>query len=414
MAVARRVSDLTRPEQARWVVRSGLRLLRLSHPIKSEHDYEDNLLVEQELGRLVASGALAGRSYNVRKASLLGGDHVASVFWNEQYGQTWKGEMPADVQGLPTIEVPREGRLAQLRLTSIVARAASDLPPEEIAATTTPMKEVLVGLQALRPGQGAASSYFSSVLRRAVEQETIALIGRLAVRVYPIETLSQAESALVINFEKDMMVAFARFGVNGYPVSALLFLCALSRAAAPAEPFRQCFTTLADRKEDVGVQDVLGCMLMQPGSMSWLEAAADYLLSMGQIGRDSARDASSIDDFYHLQFIAMPYFHACAHANTTLMALKMDPDATERLRARFNEADEFVARVFAALLHDFKNSIDLEQILANRRTYLQLASERPKFAKQTLQKWLYDDEMFPEFWTPFVTGATEDLPWEKT
>ena len=86
----------------------------------------------------------------------------------------------------------------------------------------------------------------------------------------------------------------------------------------------------------------------------------------------------------------------------------------EKLRAKFNEADEFVARVVAALWHDFQNSIDLAQILANRRTYLQLASERPRFAKQTLQKWLDDDEMFPEFWTPFVTGTAQDLPWENT
>ena len=234
MAVDRRVSDLTPPERARWVVRSGLRLLRLSHPIKSEHDYEDNLWVERELARLLASGALAGGSYNIRKASLLGEDHISSVFLNEQRGQSSKGEMPADVRDLPTIEVPREGRLAEHRLTSIVARAAADLPPKDLVATSTPMKEVLEGLQALRLGQGAASSYFSSVLREAVEQETIALIGRLAVRVFPVETLSQAESALVTKFETDMMVAFARFGVNGYPVSALLFLCALSRAAAPA------------------------------------------------------------------------------------------------------------------------------------------------------------------------------------
>jgi hypothetical protein len=413
MTVDRCVSDLTPPERARWVVRSGLRLLRLSHPIKSEHDYEDNLWVERELARLLASGALAGGSYNIRKASLLGEDHISSVFLNEQRGQSSKGEMPADVRDLPTIEVPREGRLAEHRLTSIVARAAADLPPKDLVATSTPMKEVLEGLQALRLGQGAASSYFSSVLREAVEQETIALIGRLAVRVFPVETLSQAESALVSKFETDMMVAFARFGVNGYPVSALLFLCALSRAAAPAEPFRHSFTTLSGRSE-VAVSDVLGNMLLLPGSMSWLEAAADYLVSMGQIARDQARAASNIDDFYHHQFIALPYFHACAHANTALMALDTGSDAVEKLRAKFNEADEFVARVVAALWHDFQNSIDLAQILANRRTYLQLASERPRFAKQTLQKWLDDDEMFPEFWTPFVTGTAQDLPWENT
>ena len=123
--------------------------------------------------------------------------------------------MPADVQGLPTIEVPREGRLAQHQLTSMVAQAACDLSPTDLVATATPMKEVLIGLQALRPGQGATSSYFSLVFHRAVQQEIIALIGRLAVRIYSTETLSQVESALVAKFEEDMMIAFARFGVNG-------------------------------------------------------------------------------------------------------------------------------------------------------------------------------------------------------
>lgn len=123
--------------------------------------------------------------------------------------------MPADVQGLPTIEVPREGRLAQHRLTSMVAQAACDLSPTDLVATATPMKEVLIGLQALRPGQGATSSYFSLVFHRAVQQEIIALIGRLAVRIYSTETLSQVESALVAKFEEDMMIAFAQFGVNG-------------------------------------------------------------------------------------------------------------------------------------------------------------------------------------------------------
>jgi hypothetical protein len=174
------VSNLIPPERARWLVRSGLRLLRKSHPIKAEHDYEDDFWVRQELGRLIASGAPIGEGYNIRKPSLFGGDHFVSVFENEQRGQTWKGEIPSDVLSLPTIEVPREGRLAQHRLTSIVARAASDLSPEDCAATAAPMKEVLVGLQALRPGQGAASSYFSSALHRAVEQEAIALVGRLA------------------------------------------------------------------------------------------------------------------------------------------------------------------------------------------------------------------------------------------
>jgi hypothetical protein len=160
---ARCVADLMPPERARCRVRSGLRLLRKGHPIKAEHDYEDDLWGQQELARLVASGALLGKGYNVRKASLFGGDHVISVFPNEQRGQTWKGDMPADVQGLPTIEVPREGRLAQHRLTSMVAQAACDLSPTDLVATATPMKEVLIGLQALRPGQGAASSYFSLV-----------------------------------------------------------------------------------------------------------------------------------------------------------------------------------------------------------------------------------------------------------
>ena len=64
-------------------------------------------------------------------------------------------------------------------------------------------------------------------------------------------------------------------------------------------------------------------------------------------------------------------------------------------------------------MHDFKNSIDLEAISANRRLYFLLASERPRFAKRTLQKWLYDDQLFPVFWTSFVTSTTENLPWEK-
>ena len=410
---ARCVSDLTPPERARWRLRSGLRLLRKSHPIKAEHDYEDDLWGQQELARLVASGVPLREGYNVRKASLFGEDHVTSVFPNEQRGQTWKGEMPADVLSLPTIEVPREGRLAQHRLTSMVAQAACDLSSNDLVATATPMQEVLVGLQALRLGQGASSSYFSSVLHRAVEQEIIALIGRLAIRIYPRETLSQAENALVAKFEQDMMIAFARFGVNGYPVSALLYLCALSQVAAPAEPLRRSFTELAGKKREIEPGDILGCVVTQPGGVNWLVSAADYLLAMGQSGLSSARDASSVDEFYHLQFLAMPYFNACSNAFTTLMDLTTDRDLTERLQARFNEADEFVARVYTALMHDFKNSIDLEAISANRRLYILLASERPRFAKRTLQKWLYDDQLFPVFWTSFVTSTTENLPWEK-
>jgi hypothetical protein len=143
-------------------------------------------------------------------------------------------------------------------------------------------------------------------------------------------------------------------------------------------------------------------------------AAGDYLLSVGQSARNSARDASSVDDFYHLQFLAMPYFQACGQTNTTLMDLTADLEIIKGLQTRFNEADEFIARVYTALGHDFKNSVDLEQILANQQIYIHLASERPRSAKKMLQKWVHDDQMFPEFWTPFVTAAAEDLPWEKT
>lgn len=98
--------------------------------------------------------------------------------------------------------------------------------------------------------------------------------------------------------------------------------------AAPAEPLRRSFTELTDRKREVEPGDILGCIVTQPGGANWLVAAADYLLAMGQNGLTSARDASSVDEFYHLQFLAMPYFNACCNAFTTLMDLTIDRDVT--------------------------------------------------------------------------------------
>jgi hypothetical protein len=394
-----------------------MRFLRLSHPLKAEHDFEDNLWVEHELRRLAAAGVVIEDGYNSRKASLAKeADHVVNVVDKDQHGKTFKdGRIPEELRELPTIEVPREGRLAEARVASMVAGAASKLPPKERLAAAPKLQEVMTGLQALAPaaGKGAPTAYFRSVFERAVEQEAMALVGRLATRIYPLETLSQPESALIDKFEFDMMVAYRDFVLNGYQVSVLLLLCAISRAASPTEPLRRSFDKLAGKTREIKVQEVLASMLMEPGSLDGLGAAASHLLSMGRTAWDSVGDAANVDDFYHRQFTAMPHFHGCYLVNFVLMQLNPDPALLERLNTQCNEADEYLARAYTAMMHDFQNAIDLGAIAGSRRMYHRLASQRPRFARISLQKWLNDDRMFPEFWAPFVTGASEELFWDR-
>ena len=417
MTKIRRVSDLAAPERARWLYRSGMRFLRLSHPIKAEHDFEDNLWVERELARLSQSGVAVEDGYNTRKASLSKeADHVTNVVEKDQHGTTFAdGRIPAELQGLPTLEVPREGRLAQLRVLSHVAGAASNLPPRELLASAQPMQDVMTGLEALQPlaGHGAASSDIRRLFQRAVDQEAVAQIGRLAMRIYAREALSQPESGLIGTFEFDMMVAYRDLKLNGHPVSVLLLLCAIRRAAAPAEPLRQAFAKLEGRTEPIGVQDVFNAIVTQPGGVEALVAAIVHLLSMGGTARDSVGEAADVDDFYGRQYMAMPYFKASALAAAALMQLTSDSETLERLEEKRNEAEEFVARGFAALMQDFRNATDLEAISASRRRYRQLSAERPRFARISLQKWLHDDRMYPGFWAPFITGASDDLFWDR-
>jgi hypothetical protein len=411
------VSELSSAERARWLYRSGMRCLSMGHPIQAEFQLEDHLLVQQEVDKLIQAGVPVENGYNSKKASLVKDiDHVTHVMGRDQHGMTFSdGRIPPELQALPMIEVPREERLSQARLATVVWAAAKSLPPQDYSAAETRMRVVMKSLQPLTDvaGKGASAAYFKYALRRAVEQESLGLVSDLALRIYPLQVMSTPESDLINKFEFDMMVAYRDLQLNCYPVSALLLLCAISREAAPAEPFRRAFDKFVQMKVEVPLEKLLVAMFEQPGSLEGVGRVINHLIFMGRTAWNSMPEGSDVDDFYRRAFMAMPYFQACGHMNSLLLQITTDSETRALLQAQFNEADEFIARVHTALSYDFMNAIDLRSIDGSRTAYNYFNSQRPRFAKLTLQKWLYDEKLFPEYWEVFVTGATDRIFWDK-
>jgi hypothetical protein len=285
-------------------------MLRMSHPIKAEADFEDDLWIKHEIARLAESGAPLTEGYTVRKASLVsGGDHVFSVYQREQHGRTWRGAIPDDALALPTIDVPRMGRLAALRLRNTVLATATRLTGPSLAATAEPMTGVLIELQPLRTGAGDGASIeaLRRVLDAAVDREAIGLVKRLACRIFPMEVMGTPESALLPEFEADLLKEYSRLLVSGYAVSALLLLCALSQAAAPIQPIRHAFEAFAGRSEDPGINDVICRVVMKAPGTAFIAGAAEALSAAGHAARNLTKQAKNIDHFFHAQYLALPF-----------------------------------------------------------------------------------------------------------
>ena len=178
----------------------------------------------------------------------------------------------------------------------------------------------------------------------------------------------------------------------------------------------------------------MNAVLSQESGGVWLYQAAERIRRDCSTFRESQHQSETVLHFYHCHFLIFAAARAAEMAYEKL-AVAVAPDSPDKaeLEFRAKEMEESAARSGAALLFDFQNScqqslksprlakaaeklgnlagwLTAEGIDTYRDRFREIASESETAAELELDKWLYNEMMFPPYWENYVRGASDELP----
>jgi len=187
----------------------------------------------------------------------------------------------------------------------------------------------------------------------------------------------------------------------------------------------------------ISMERFIEAVLRQTAGGVWLYQAAERIRDYCSQYREALRLSETVINFYHCHFLNFASARAAQMAYQKL-ALAMPADSPEKsqLEFRAKEMEESAARSGAALLFDFENScqqslkspalakaaeklgnlagwMTAEGIDSYRDRFREAAEESETSAELELDKWLYNEALFPPYWENYVRGTSEELPSRK-
>jgi hypothetical protein len=388
-------------------------LLRHAHPIKAEYDFEIAYWVEAQEAMLQASGQLPDSwSHNTRKRKLTGGDHLTTVFGREQAGRTWRGDFPAKVRSLPTIETP-DSIVLPMSVFRTTAQGATELPNDEGVEPKERLSGILRGLAAHVVGATPSVSYYGQAMTAALAGDAAELLAHF-LSVVGRSSSDESEAVLCSRVEAELEDAFAKFRLNGWPTSGFLAICAAAKLASSAPLLRDSLDQMQRGVVPISLEGYAATLRSNGMLTEAAEKAADTLLLRASTLQHALARADSVDEFYDLHIRSLPLLHGAAELIDLAMKRLRDGTAeTVHLQRKYNECDEMIARCYTALVSDFKNAVNWSSLDGWRTSYRLFSESDGRFASRLLQKWIYDDKLFPEFWSGYVTGTADNVAWRR-
>jgi hypothetical protein len=181
-------------------------------------------------------------------------------------------------------------------------------------------------------------------------------------------------------------------------------------------------------------ESFLDDVLQASAGRQWLRHAAEFLRQSSKVLWDSLAGAHSVTNFYHIHFLNGGFTHAAELAYEKLKVTASSAEDRSSCEYLAKEMDESLARSGNALLFDLRNSIAqclsdpgsagiLDSMgpaavdylskggIANyRAVYQQTAQRSENTAELNLDKWLYNEALFPVFWEDYIRGRVPTLP----
>jgi hypothetical protein len=431
-----------------WKIHSGLRVLRMNHPDEGEYDRAWSKELSKQRAQLIHDGKLDGLgAYNTRCRQLNGIIRYTTDFPREGGGRSWAGELPEKYKSLPMLDAIIGNPDKLNEVSRFVEKAAAEMPSNVHDPVTDLLTEVerarqpTMTLRDLWPHTAQTNSPYQAKINAIVAS------GIVDVFDYIVMPTGSPNFERASDLSKVLAKAYSGYRISGLVQAATLLIMETIIAASPRWPFFYKVPNVVCGRFPCN-HKVCEHHLTKFHGVQWpikslddlpdkpiryiLEHVADPVALIGEIGRSASNHefavrASSrlfeagqqtlsqlavkrtVKDFYQLHFDALPYFRGAMLGYRVLSVV-----APAHLHAELEQAavraDEFQARTVAALWCDFGNANDYGCVDRIRATYKHLSDASTIRASLYLQKILFDERQFPEFWIDYLTGKTDGLP----
>jgi hypothetical protein len=439
--------------QLLWRVRAGLRLLSYLNPQYAEVGFAARHEQEKAVDELIRSGKISLTDpFNLLRHNLLGHDQYSTIYPDEG-GRTWADGFPDEVKSLETIEIT-DAKVGGTMITNTVISAARSLSGKlatKIEATLASLQRpATVRIGDLSVFHSEASSPFSASLDADFSSVLIAFFDAILVEIFTLHDAAGLTSAGSTDkldaYEMCLLQKYREFSAPGAETSVVLLFTAICKAAQPEWPFvdlrwvcgqlscshRLCRVhkegiiresqplgslgmSLAYRNitayflgNTVSVQKLLAAVIEHRQGMHWVRRAAESLMTGAEELRGTLETATSSEAFYTIHHNILGNVQAALRGWEYLVA-KGSAEQKQEFAILRNACDEIRARSINALFTDFANAIDISRLLKYRLRLALVARESTSRAQQLLNKWIYDETLFPRFWEDFLWGRTNDL-----